>query len=90
MPAPAPVATKAPKPMMDVENIARTALLMATLPPDVNMLEAIVIPNQQLYIGAGVNHTNTERIISAPLDAPQIPCYVKVTTITFPCHRKTV
>ncbi|GEM_PF-1909568 len=32
--------------MMDVENIARTALLMATLPEDVNMLEAIVIPNQ--------------------------------------------
>ena len=42
-----------PEPMMDVENIARTALLMATLPPDVNMLEAIVIPNQQLYIGRG-------------------------------------
>ena len=42
-----------PEPMMDVENIARTALLMATLPPDVNMLEAIVIPNQQLYLGRG-------------------------------------
>ena len=42
-----------PEPMMDVENIARTALLMATLPEDVNMLEAIVIPNQQRYIGRG-------------------------------------
>lgn len=42
-----------PEPMMDVENIARTALLMATLPPDVNMLEAIVIPNEQLYLGRG-------------------------------------
>ncbi len=42
-----------PEPMMDVDNIARTALLMATLPPEVNMLEAIVIPNEQLYIGRG-------------------------------------
>ncbi len=40
-------------PMMDVENIAQTVLLMATLPEDVNMLKAIVIPNEQLYIGRG-------------------------------------
>lgn len=42
-----------PEPMMSVNDIGRTALLMATLPPDVNMLEAIVIPSQQLYIGRG-------------------------------------
>lgn len=42
-----------PEPMMSVNDIGRTALLMATLPPDVNMLEAIVIPSQQLYLGRG-------------------------------------
>ena len=42
-----------PEPMMSVDDIGRTALLMATLPPDVNMLEAIVIPSQQLYLGRG-------------------------------------
>ncbi len=42
-----------PEPMISVDDIGRTALLMATLPKDVNMLEAIVIPNQQLYLGRG-------------------------------------
>ena len=42
-----------PEPMVSVEDIARTALLMATLPEGTNMLEAIVIPNEQLYIGRG-------------------------------------
>ena len=42
-----------PEPMMSVNDIGRAALLMATLPPDVNMLEAIVIPSQQLYLGRG-------------------------------------
>ncbi len=42
-----------PEPMMSVDVIGRTALLMATLPPDVNMLESIVIPSDQLYIGRG-------------------------------------
>ena len=42
-----------PEPMISVEDIARTALLMATLPDGTNMLEAIVIPNEQLYIGRG-------------------------------------
>jgi len=41
------------EPMIGVENIARTALLMATLPPEVNMLEAIVLPLTQKYIGRG-------------------------------------
>jgi NAD(P)-dependent dehydrogenase (short-subunit alcohol dehydrogenase family) len=42
-----------PEPMMSTEQIARTALLMVTLPPDVNMLEAIVLPVEQVYIGRG-------------------------------------
>ncbi len=41
------------EPMFDVDVIARTALLMATLPPEANMLEAIVLPLQQKYIGRG-------------------------------------
>ena len=42
-----------PEPMISIEDIARTALLMATLPEGTNMLEAIVIPNEQLYLGRG-------------------------------------
>lgn len=42
-----------PEPMISVDDIARTALLMATLPEGTNMLEAIVIPNEQLYLGRG-------------------------------------
>ncbi len=41
------------EPMMTVEEIAQAAVLMATLPPHVNMLEAIVLPVGQLYIGRG-------------------------------------
>lgn len=41
------------EPMMAVEDIARVALLMATLPPETNMLEAIVLPVRQKYIGRG-------------------------------------
>ena len=41
------------EPMIAVENIARTALLMATLSPEANMLEAIVLPVTQKYIGRG-------------------------------------
>jgi NAD(P)-dependent dehydrogenase (short-subunit alcohol dehydrogenase family) len=41
------------EPMMSVESIAEVALLMATLPPEVEMLEAIVLPHQQLYVGRG-------------------------------------
>jgi NAD(P)-dependent dehydrogenase (short-subunit alcohol dehydrogenase family) len=41
------------EPMMEVATIARAALLMATLPPDVNMLSAIVVPLTQKYIGRG-------------------------------------
>ncbi len=42
-----------PEPMIEVDTIARTALMMATMPLDVNVFEAIVIPNQQPYIGRG-------------------------------------
>ena len=41
------------EPMIATEEIARVALLMATLPPEANMLEAIVLPVTQLYIGRG-------------------------------------
>ncbi len=39
--------------MMDTETIARAALAMVALPPDVNFLEAIVLPKDQPYLGRG-------------------------------------
>lgn len=41
------------EPMIATADIARVALLMATLPPEANMLEAIVLPLGQKYIGRG-------------------------------------
>ncbi len=41
------------EPMMSPETIARAALAMVTLPPDVNFLEAIVLPRDQDYLGRG-------------------------------------
>ncbi len=41
------------EPMMSVEEVAQVALLMATLPPHVEMLEAIVLPRDQEYVGRG-------------------------------------
>jgi NAD(P)-dependent dehydrogenase (short-subunit alcohol dehydrogenase family) len=41
------------EPMMTCDELAETALLMATLPPHVNMLEATVLPIEQLYVGRG-------------------------------------
>jgi NAD(P)-dependent dehydrogenase (short-subunit alcohol dehydrogenase family) len=41
------------EPMMEVEELAKAAVLMATLPPNINMLEATVLPVGQLYIGRG-------------------------------------
>jgi NAD(P)-dependent dehydrogenase (short-subunit alcohol dehydrogenase family) len=41
------------EPMMTVDEIAEVAVLMAVLPPHVEMLEAIVLPSQQLYVGRG-------------------------------------
>jgi NAD(P)-dependent dehydrogenase (short-subunit alcohol dehydrogenase family) len=39
--------------MISTDEIARTVLLMVTLPPDANMLEAIVLPVGQPYLGRG-------------------------------------
>jgi len=41
------------EPKMEVNEIAEAALLMATLPAHVNMLEAIVLPVKQAYLGRG-------------------------------------
>jgi NAD(P)-dependent dehydrogenase (short-subunit alcohol dehydrogenase family) len=46
-------ATEDQEPMMSVEDVAQVALLMATLPPEVEMLEAKVLPRDQLYVGRG-------------------------------------
>jgi len=41
------------EPKMEVGEIAEVAVLMATLLPHVNMLEAIVLPVAQAYLGRG-------------------------------------
>lgn len=41
------------EPMMTPSELAEAAVLMATLPPHVNMLESIVLPIGQLYVGRG-------------------------------------
>ncbi len=41
------------EPMMSMETIAKAALAMVALPDDVNFLEAIVLPRDQLYLGRG-------------------------------------
>jgi NAD(P)-dependent dehydrogenase (short-subunit alcohol dehydrogenase family) len=41
------------EPMMTPAELAEAALVMATLPPHVNMLEAIVLPVGQVYVGRG-------------------------------------
>ena len=41
------------EPMMSVESIAAVALLMAALPDEVEMLESVVLPSQQRYVGRG-------------------------------------
>jgi NAD(P)-dependent dehydrogenase (short-subunit alcohol dehydrogenase family) len=45
--------TEDDEPMMTPEQIAEVALLMATLPAHVEMLEAIVLPHRQQYVGRG-------------------------------------
>jgi NAD(P)-dependent dehydrogenase (short-subunit alcohol dehydrogenase family) len=42
-----------PEPLISTEDMGRTALLMATLPDGSNMLEAIVLPLGQDYLGRG-------------------------------------
>lgn len=41
------------EPMMEVEDVAQVAVLMACLPPKVNMLSATVLPLEQEYLGRG-------------------------------------
>ncbi len=41
------------EPMMTPDELAAAAVTMATLPPHVNMLEAIVLPVMQPYLGRG-------------------------------------
>lgn len=41
------------EPMMRVKDLAETIVTMAALPGNVNMLEAIVLPIEQLYVGRG-------------------------------------
>ena len=41
------------EPKMKVQEIAEVAVLMATLPPHMNMLEAIVLPVKQAYLARG-------------------------------------
>jgi NAD(P)-dependent dehydrogenase (short-subunit alcohol dehydrogenase family) len=41
------------EPMMTVAELVQAAVLMAALPPHVNMLEAIVLPVGQEYVGRG-------------------------------------
>ena len=41
------------EPMMTPDDIAMAALTMAALPPNVNMLESIVLPVTQAYLGRG-------------------------------------
>ncbi|MCI0377686.1 MAG: SDR family oxidoreductase [Gemmataceae bacterium] len=45
--------TEDQEPMMTAEELAQAAVCMATLPAHVNMLEAIVLPVGQLYVGRG-------------------------------------
>ncbi|MFO0970264.1 MAG: SDR family oxidoreductase [Gemmataceae bacterium] len=45
--------TEDEEPMMTPDELAQAAVVMASLPPHVNMLEAIVLPVGQLYVGRG-------------------------------------
>ena len=42
-----------PEAQVETADMARAALYMATLPPDVNTLEMSVLPVNQLFIGRG-------------------------------------
>ncbi|MBT4073914.1 MAG: SDR family oxidoreductase [Chloroflexi bacterium] len=41
------------EPMVETADMANAALMMATLPPEANVLEMTVIPNMMIYIGRG-------------------------------------
>jgi NADP-dependent 3-hydroxy acid dehydrogenase YdfG len=42
-----------PEPTMDVSAVARSVVLMATLPPDANVLELTVMASEMPYVGRG-------------------------------------
>jgi NAD(P)-dependent dehydrogenase (short-subunit alcohol dehydrogenase family) len=44
---------KDPEPMMSVDDMASVALAMAALPPNATVLEAVVLPYEQDYLGRG-------------------------------------
>jgi len=41
------------EPAINTDDVAAAALTMASLPPNVNMLETLVMPTQQLFLGRG-------------------------------------
>ena len=41
------------EPMMAPEEVAGVVVTMAALPPHINLLEAIVLPTTQAYLGRG-------------------------------------
>jgi hypothetical protein len=41
------------EPFIEIDELAAAAVFMAAQPPHVNVLEAIVMPFDQLYIGRG-------------------------------------
>lgn len=41
------------EPMMACEEVAEVVMMMASLPPHVELLEATVLPHQQLFVGRG-------------------------------------
>ena len=45
--------TLAPEPTMDVENVARSVVLMATMPPDANVFSLIVMATEMPFVGRG-------------------------------------
>jgi NAD(P)-dependent dehydrogenase (short-subunit alcohol dehydrogenase family) len=45
--------TQDAEPMMVPDELARAAVAMATMPDNINFLEAIVLPMGQLYVGRG-------------------------------------
>jgi NAD(P)-dependent dehydrogenase (short-subunit alcohol dehydrogenase family) len=45
--------TMAPEPTMDVENVARSVVLMATMPPDANVFSLMVMATEMPYVGRG-------------------------------------
>ncbi|HUK50962.1 MAG TPA: SDR family oxidoreductase [Terriglobales bacterium] len=41
------------EPAMEIEDVVRAVMVMVTMPPSVNMLQTIILPVTQLYLGRG-------------------------------------